>query len=198
MATSIRLALTAEERELLYSFRYRIYVAEMNRPQKYADHARRRIEDPLDATGCNLVAWQGQAVVGCLRVNFAWQGQLDYYRDLLRMDELVSGYPEGVSLSTRLMVDPTWRGGNLAVRLSTEAYRLAKQNGVDWNFIDCNDHLVGYFQKLGYVFTHRAVHEEYGTVNAMLLDLKNWSLENGTRGRRSVPATDEEVSLSAS
>lgn len=194
--TSIRLTRTAEERELLYSFRYRIYVSEMNRPQKHADHAKCRIEDPFDSTGFNLVAWQEQTVVGCVRVNFAWWSDLDYYRDLLRMRELVSGYPYGIALSTRLMVDPAWRGGNLAVRLCTAAYNFCKEHGADWNFIDCNDHLIGYFQKLGYVFTHKAVHHEYGTVNAMLLDMKKWSLGKGTR--RAAPANGAIGSLGAS
>jgi GNAT superfamily N-acetyltransferase len=175
MVSAIRLAATRYERELLYSFRYRIYVTEMNRRQKYADHHARRIEDPLDATAHNLVAWDGHAVVGCVRLNFAWLGGVDYYRNLLRMSDLAPEFPNGVSLSTRLMVAPDRRGGNLAYRLSAAAYRLARQSGVYWNFLDCNDHLVTFFEKLGYVWTHRAVQEEYGGVNSMLLDLRKWS-----------------------
>jgi GNAT superfamily N-acetyltransferase len=153
MESSIRLAANHKEREQLYSFRYRIYAEEMNRPQRYADHERRRIEDPLDAAGYNLIAWKGEEIVGCVRLNLAWLGGVDYYRDLLRMDELARGFPTGVSLCTRLMVAPYRRGGSIAFRLSDASYRLAKENGVKWNFIDCNDHLVGFFEKLGYVRT---------------------------------------------
>ncbi len=183
MVTSVRLALTHAEKELLYSFRYRVYVEEMSRRQKYADHQLRRIEDPLDATGLNLVAWEGQNVVGCIRVNLAWLGGVDYYCDLLRMSEFVPSYPEGVSVCTRLMVAADRRGSTLAFRLSDASYRLGMQHGVKWNFIDCNDHLVSYFMKHGYAWTHRPVHEEYGEVNAMLLDLSNWLPARENRDR---------------
>ena len=74
MTHEIRLAATDVELEALYAFRYRIYVEEMGRPQKYADHDMRRIRDPLDETGRNLVAWDNSEIVGCVRVNFARDG----------------------------------------------------------------------------------------------------------------------------
>lgn len=171
MTMRIELADRVEEREALYAFRYRIYVEEMQRVQKYADCERRRIEDPLDPAGYNLVAWDGQAIVGCLRVNGANSGGMNYCRDLLRMATLAPGYPTGVSLCTRLMVAPSYRNGPLALRLCTAAYEFGLAKGFQWNFIDCNDHLVAFFRRLGYVWTHRALHDEYGMVNAMRLEL---------------------------
>ena len=52
--------------DALYAFWYRIYVEEMARPQKYADHATRRIRDPLDDRGYNIVAWDAAGQIsGC-------------------------------------------------------------------------------------------------------------------------------------
>lgn len=173
MIAAIRVAAGDDEREQLYSFRYRVYVEEMGRVQKYADHEARSIRDPLDLTGHNLIALEGTRIVGCIRINFAENGGLDYYRRLLEMDSLVPGYPQQVSLCTRLMVAPEMRGSALALRLCTASYDYGWRHGIRWNFIDCNDHLVGFFRRLGYLWTHRAVHEEYGDVNGMCLDLRD-------------------------
>jgi hypothetical protein len=44
------------ELEELFSFRYRIYVEEMQRKQKYANHASKQTRDPLDDFAINLIA----------------------------------------------------------------------------------------------------------------------------------------------
>ena len=173
MTTDIRLLSGAADLETLYAFRYRIYVEEMNRPQKHADHVRRSIRDPLDDTAYNFAAYARDEMIGCMRVNFAADGGLDYYRGLLRMDALSPRYPAGVALCTRLMVLPEHRGSPLALRFCAAGLDLGLRSGIDWNFIDCNDHLVGFFERIGYEWTHHAVHEEYGRVNAMRFDLRS-------------------------
>ncbi len=174
MISTIRLTRSQAEQEALYAFRYEVYVEEMRRVQKHADHARRRIADPLDDTAHNFIALSDGKVVGCVRINFAADGGLDYYRDLLNMAVLVGEYPAGVSLCTRLMVASYLRGGTLALRLCRAAYRFAFAQQMRWNFIDCNDHLLSFFERLGYVRKHQAFHEEYGQVNAMRLDMHDW------------------------
>ena len=166
---------TAEDAlDALYFFRYRIYVEEMGRPQKHADHAGRRIRDPLDDCGYNIVAWNAAGdIAGCVRVNLARHGGLEYYSDLLGLKAVGAEHPTATSVCTRLMVLPEHRRSTLATRLSCAAFDLALDHGVVWNFLDCNDHLVGFFSRMGYVRTHTAVHEEYGRVNAMRLNLRD-------------------------
>lgn len=94
MTIAIRLAETEAELTALYTFRYRIYVEEMARPQKYADHDARTIRDPLDDTAYNLVAWQDDAIAGCVRVNFARDGGMDYYERFSRMLNTGNAYLE--------------------------------------------------------------------------------------------------------
>ena len=139
MKTAIRLAETEAERLALYAFRYAIYVEEMARPQRHADHAMRRISDPMDGTARNLIAWNSDEIVGCVRVNLARDGGVDYYRELLRMDAVGSAWPDAVSLCTRLMIRPEWRSSPLAMRLSIAAFELGLRECIRWNFIDCND-----------------------------------------------------------
>ncbi len=187
MKTAIRLAETEAERLALYAFRYAIYVEEMARPQRHADHAMRRISDPMDGTARNLIAWNSDEIVGCVRVNLARDGGVDYYRELLRMDAVGSAWPDAVSLCTRLMIRPEWRSSPLAMRLSIAAFELGLRECIRWNFIDCNDHLASFFTRMGYVTTHRPTHDEYGQVNAMRFDLTNeqWLASAGSPFRQS-------------
>lgn len=171
MTIEVRFADKQVDRAALFAFRYRIYVEEMRRPQSHADHQARQIRDSLDLTAHNLVAWDREEIVGCIRVNFARDGGLAYYRKLLRMDAVGEAWPFAVSLTTRLMVHPDWRKSSLAVRLGMKAFALGLREAIRFDFIDCNDHLAPMFRRLGYVSTHRPVHYDYGEVNAMRLDL---------------------------
>lgn len=172
MKTSISVASTEAEREDVYRFRYRIYVEEMQRRQKHADHQARRIVDPLDMGGINLVARRGEEVIGVVRVNLARDGHLGPYERFYRMTERGADHPARTSICTRLMVVPEQRKGLLAVRLSKACLSVGLRAGVRWTYIDCNDHLVPFFTGLGY---RRAgeprEHDEYGLVNVMLFDL---------------------------
>ena len=64
---TIRPARTTREREAIFNLRYRIYVQEMQRPQKDADHHRQRIEDALDDHSVLYGAWVGEAIIGTIR-----------------------------------------------------------------------------------------------------------------------------------
>jgi len=172
MRYSLSIAETLEDRERLYRFRYAIYVEEMRRPQKYADHDRMRIIDPLDECGHNIIATGERGdIVGCVRVNFTKDGGIDYYERLLDMSAVGANHPSKTSLCTRMMVAESHRRSLLATKLSCACFQLGLDHGIRWSFVDCNDHLVGFFERLGYLRTHRPVHDEYGQVNAMRMDL---------------------------
>jgi predicted GNAT family N-acyltransferase len=172
MQFSIKPALEPVELDRLYRFRYAIYVEEMHRPQLYADHEKHIIADPLDSTALNLVGFCGDEIVGCMRCNLSRNGGLDFYQKLLRMDKVpTDDFPGRTALCTRLMVRSDFRNSSLSARLFLEHYKRALSNGIRWAFMDCNDHLVSLFARLGFVQTHTAIHPEYGQVNAMRLDL---------------------------
>jgi len=75
----IRKVNTPDEREAVYRFRYSVYVEEMNRPKKYADHASRKITDPLDEHGDIFAVFEGPRVVGTVRVNLLRRDPLDLH-----------------------------------------------------------------------------------------------------------------------
>ena len=169
--TPIRLASTAEELETIYRFRYRIYVDEMNRRQFYADRASKRIEDPLDRGGYNFAAFQGDEVVGVVRVNLPRTSDIAYYETFLDMHSADRFHPSATSMCTRLMVTPRLRRTSLAMRLAQVSYEFCLHNQIRYNFMDCDDHLISFFTRLGYNIRRRAEHPEYGMGTVMRLDL---------------------------
>lgn len=171
---TVRLAETAQELECIYRFRYRIYVEEMNRPQRYANHERRRIKDPLDSKGINLAAWNGNAVVGVIRSNASADDSLASYERFYEMSCVGADHPALTSITTRLMIDASYRKGGVAIRLADASYVIGLQRGIRWNFIDCNDHLVSLFTHLGWKeYAPCAEHPEYGFVHRMRLNLED-------------------------
>lgn len=68
-AIDVRIATTPEELEAVYRFRYRVYVEEMNRQERYADHDRKRIEEPMDAENTIIGAFKDGQVVGTVRLH---------------------------------------------------------------------------------------------------------------------------------
>jgi hypothetical protein len=76
----LTVATELSELEEPFSFRYRIYVEEMQRKQKYANHASKQIRDPLDDFAINLIARDADgAIIGAVRTNFGRDGNLGDY-----------------------------------------------------------------------------------------------------------------------
>jgi GNAT superfamily N-acetyltransferase len=171
----IRQALDSRDREEIFRFRYSIYVEHMRRKQVYADHAARRIEEPLDRSGHVFGAWCGRSLVGTARVNFARSGDIGYYDALYGMDFVKPHHPASTSITTKLMVSPEMRGTLIATALARALYDFACDEGIEYDFIDCNRPLVPFFLRLGY--RHYSIdveHPEYGIVTPMLLVTRDY------------------------
>ncbi|MFT4537790.1 MAG: GNAT superfamily N-acetyltransferase [Planctomycetota bacterium] len=164
------------DRIAAYQFRYRIYVEDEGRVQHYADHQRRLVEEPLDRCGRVLVAVDRGRVVGTLRTNHLAEGPLGYYESLYGIDRLSKRDRRQVAITTKLMVDPGYRGGTCALRLSKLSYRMALESGMRWGYVDSRDHTLGYFEKLGYrVLRKDLVHPEFGLATLMRLTVDDES-----------------------
>lgn len=167
----VREATTAPEREAVYRLRYEVYVGEMDRPQQYADHERKRIVEPLDDTGVVLYASVGDRAVGTVRCNYTRDGDLGEYEQFYRMSKIGS-HPIDTSITTKFMVHPRHRGGRAALALVTGIYSHALFRGIRYNVMDCNPPLVNFFESFGFkIFLPQLRHEEYGSVVGMVLDL---------------------------
>jgi GNAT superfamily N-acetyltransferase len=160
-------------RDAVFRFRYDVYVREMRRPQKDADHARGRIEDALDARALLFAAREPASgrIVGTVRANVAADGGLGLYEDLYGLATLTADERAVTSITTRLMIDRRCRRTALGVRLATALYARGLERGITTDFIDCNEHLIAFFEHLGYRKVRVIRHPDYGHVMLMRLDV---------------------------
>ena len=173
----VLLADTPELKQEVYRFRYGIYVEQMKRRQLYADHAARLIEEPMDHSARNYIAFKGDEPVGVIRANMADDPAMAYYRKLYRIDSLRVRDISKVQITTKLMVRPDLRNTAIGPRMiqqyADQSYRL----GVHVDLIDCNKPLIPFFERVGYFsYCGWVFHKEYGTVRPMVLavDMVNY------------------------
>lgn len=171
----IRLVQTESEKDAVYRLRYKIYIREMGLNQFFADHARQRICEPLDEFGYIFAAFQGNQVVGTVRLNYSKLSDIGYYPSLFEMDSVGHFHPQHTSITTKLIVSPELRSTTLAVRLALAAYQTAVKDQIRYDFIECKPNLVNLFLRLGYkVHKGRIFHPERGECISMILDLENF------------------------
>lgn len=170
MSAQIRLAISQADRNAVYQFRYEVYVKEMRRIQKYANHKLGVVEEPLDRTGYVLIAEEAGHVVGTARFNVGVDENFGLYEELYQLRAFEPFYPFSLSVTTKLMVAPEYRRSLLPRQLSVCCYVHGLRLGTAFDFIDCNAPLVPFFSKLGYRQVFPAVpHPEYGNVVPMVL-----------------------------
>ena len=168
---------SSAERDEVFEFWYRIYVQEMKRllDDPLTDHARQRVLDPLVDFGSLLIARDAEGtLVGTLLSTCAGRGRLGKYDQLYGLTTLSPDQRRQASITTKLMVDPRFRRTRLAMLMARRGYELLLEDGVDYDYIDCNDHLVPFFTRLGYLpHLGRIEHPDYGTVNSMVISLRD-------------------------
>ena len=169
---------TPAERDEVYAFWYRIYVVEMQRllDDPLTDHHRQRVLDPLATFGSLLIARNpnGQ-LVGTLLSTCAGDGRLGKYEKLYGLNHLTPDERSRVSITTKLMVDPALRRSRLAMLMASRGFEWLIERGVEQDYIDCNDHLLRFFTKLGYLpHRGRIDHPDYGNVNSMVINLTDY------------------------
>jgi predicted GNAT family N-acyltransferase len=172
MPVRIKLTDTNAERADVYQFRYQVYVEEMGRLQKHADHASKRIKEPLDETGHLLVAYDKSNVVGTARFNVGVDENFGVYEELYKLRQFGPFYPTSVSITTKLMVAPGYRRSTLPLQLAVQCFKGGLELGTRFDVIDCNPPLVDFFRRLGYRQVFPSIeHPEYGNVVPMVLAL---------------------------
>src|SRR3954449_12889410 len=96
-------AIDSTTKDEIYRFRYRIYVEQMGLRQKYADHVRKRVVEPLDEAARIYAAYFNGTIVGTIRGNRFSDLPSAYYRKLYRIDDRFPFLPNEMSLTTKPM-----------------------------------------------------------------------------------------------
>lgn len=165
MSIQVRIAQTAAEHEAVFSFRYRIYVDELKLSPPEADHKQKFLRDTLDDVSVAYALWQGEQVVGSLRVlYFADLKDLVPLVDKFRLQPTLDAFgAETICSTSRFMLDPTVRHGRAILRLMETTYRDGLARGVRFNYGDCSPHLIPFYEHLGYRrYTHAYNDTTYG------------------------------------
>jgi hypothetical protein len=165
----IREAVDTAARNDVYRFRYRIYVEQMGRRQKYADHVRKLIVEPLDEAARIYAAYLDGIIVGTIRGNRFSDLATGYYRKIYRIDDRFPLSPDQMSLTTKLMFDPALQRSLYPIRLIVHYARdFNSRRLCKIDFVDCSRWLLPFFLKLGYVdYLGWVFHNEYGSVRPL-------------------------------
>ncbi len=143
---------TTAERERLFEFRYRIYVEELRIPTSQADHATRRLMDPLDECSTSYVLLDQEQVAGELRVT--WLADVPDSTaiiDTFAMQPAIEAFgPEAICKTSRFILDPKWRQGTAILLLMKTVYEECWEQGARLNYGDCSPHLLPFYEHLGF------------------------------------------------
>jgi len=123
--------------------------------------------DPYEETGHVIVAHAGGELVGTGRINFTGDGGMQDYIDLYECQEDDGFDPSSASIVTRFMVAKAHRSIKLGLRILWGLYDYRVVMGASSCYMDCNSHLVPYFETLGFETMRAIEHPEYGEVTVM-------------------------------
>jgi GNAT superfamily N-acetyltransferase len=174
MSIEIRKVRTESEARAVFRLRYQVYVEELGRTQRHADHAARLVQEPLDSCANLFCAYQGSQLVGTVRTNYTRDSPLEAYEQLYEMSRSGTSHPHSTSITTKLVVAPEHRNSTLGFRLATAAYCVALCDGIMFDFVDVYPARVAFFERLGYrVHLPHTMHPEYGSVVVMRIEVRD-------------------------
>ena len=152
MKPVIREAVTPEERDEVFRFRYQVYVEEMGRYRSVADHEGRKLIEADDATARLYYAADGERPVGAMRHN--WGGDAPFserqvaqyslapFLERIPADEIIVG--------ERFMVAPSQRGTDLIFNLFRTYLDFVNTKRIQLIFGDCEPHLLNLYLGMGF------------------------------------------------
>ena len=159
MAIDIRVVAAPHEVRAIQRQRYEIYIEELGYPQRHACYQSRIVAEPMDAVGVLFGAFEQDRLVASVRVNYgsvaAENGDdpaLGEFTALYGLRRFGRWFPGGISVVTKLMIEPAHRAGTLMARLGLALYIHTRETRPATMFcvIDCVLALRSYFQRLGY------------------------------------------------
>lgn len=173
----IRLCRTEAERTAVYAFRYDVIVTELGIRIPTADDARHVVIDPEDRTAYIAAAYDADRIVGTVRLNLLADGPVEPHCSLLDLLNPGCGPLTEASVTSRLFVATSHRGGSLAVRLAQAGYLFYLRTGIRRDYILVNPTLSSLYVRLGYRAIGPALcHPEIGRVHPLRLDV--WDFDH--------------------
>ncbi len=152
MEADILSADNEEQRRGAFRLRYEIYVEEMGRYHSIADHDNRLLIEPEDGTARIFVAEVDGRVVGTSRMNWGADAAFsERHVSQYRMQPFLDRIPPAdIAVGERFMVEPSLRGTDLLWQFFETGCRFFNNQRIQLSFGDCEPHLLGLYQKMGF------------------------------------------------
>jgi len=143
-------ATTADQREAVFRFWYSVYVEEMGRYRKIADHANRQLRGPEDDRSRIFYAEDDGQVIAACRFSWGAEGFSDRQIEQYQLEPFLREVPHEVMLvGERTMVAAAHRGGSVYVDLAYSTTPMAEELGILLSFGASEPHLVSYYAQFG-------------------------------------------------
>ncbi len=158
-------------RERVFRFRYDVHVGELGKGGPGVCHDTRTIRDASDAVGTILVAIEEDRIVGTGRICHGSLAEIpERYREWFSTPpaEAETG-ANRISITSRLMVDPSYRGRTLASLLVMRIYDWAIKQGTDLDFCMAETPLLRMYYRLGYRTYKSAIRPETDSIRVPLV-----------------------------
>lgn len=148
----VEIAVTPKEKQEIYRFRYKVYIEEMRKRIRYANHTERTLRDALDETAMLLYVRLKNEIVATLRKNFLSSTSLsDHLSQTFKIEQFAAAFPRHVlSFSSRLMIASELRNSLLLNLIVMEFYRDARARNLQFDFSHAAPWLVPFYENLGY------------------------------------------------
>lgn len=148
----------------IYKFWYQIYYKEMNRMISDVNHSKKIIYDDLEPDSVIYTIEFDDKIIASVRLTESEKMLNSKYNLML--------YPvikENYIFLTKLMITRECRKLNLSKKLLAEAEKFTKSKNKKILVLDCNDYMIPYFKKAGFVLaSNNSVHSpHYGEVYIM-------------------------------
>lgn len=168
----VRIATTAEEFSSIFAFRYKIFVQELGKPIRHADHAKRLLSDHFDPLATQLYVTDGEKIAGALRIINGRSHACPKMRHNFALSRFSPFRDEHFSFTSRLFILPEYRGTRAFLILLKAIYELARKHGSILDFIVCGPKTVRLYEQLGYRrYKEHGEDPDMGLIIPMLLIL---------------------------
>jgi hypothetical protein len=144
--------LDPEYLDLVYRFRYQVYIEELGLTPPEADHLGCILRDSLDECSNQYALLDNESVVGSLRSTF-----LDDVADLAEFNRRFRMGPalrrfgrSAIGTTSRFMIAPKYRGSKALLHLMEAAYGDGRARGIRLNYGDCSPHMLPFYLHVGY------------------------------------------------
>jgi len=150
--SNFKIAKNETERNDIYELRYKVYVEEMKKNISSVNNLSKFLKDGRDDHSVHFYLRDDNGVYACLTsivgfmTNFTESEKKSFSLDSF------SGYlkREEISISRKLIVDPSRRNLRAAISIIRNARIYAINNGIKIDFCHCYPHLIPFYKKLGY------------------------------------------------